>query len=416
MKKLNRRNLFRAALGSAGALAAQSAITPTASAQYAKTKPIDDMRLTDYRPKQMLVVPQTRVLKAKYPVIDMHTHVSHTFTRQPTPGEALQGATPEARIKQIVQWMDELNIKRMVNLTGGFGADLDKTMDMLVKAYPGRFVTCTVPTYKRFNEAGYPQWQAEELARAKKQGAVGLKILKTLGMYLREGGFKFNEREEGQEGPLVKIDDKRLFPMWKAAGDLKMPVFIHISDVDAFFTKYDKYNERWEEMLQHPEVHFVGTDVPTKQELHAARNRVIAAHPNTHFVCLHVATHPENLDDVTEFLNTYPNTTVEFSASLNDLGRQPRRARRFIEEFQDRVMFGTDASPNGLNHPQQDLEPEMYRCYFRWLETEDEHFDYSSAKFPPQGFWRIYGIGLPDEILKKIYHNNAARIMGWDPI
>lgn len=416
MKKLNRRNLFRSALGTAAAAMGHAALTSSAQAQYAKTKPINNMRFTDYQPEKLLVVPETRILKAKYPVIDMHTHVTHTFNRMPTPGEPLQGATPKARLDQIVKWMDETNIKRMVNLTGGFGPDLDRTMKELVNAYPGRFVTCTVPTYKNFNNANYPQWQAEELGRAKKQGAVGLKILKTLGMYLREGGFKYTEREEGQQGPLVKIDDPRLFPMWKAAGDLKMPVFIHISDVDSFWEPFDKYNERWEELLQHPEVHYHGTDVPPKKELHAARNRVIAAHPNTHFILLHVGTHPENLDDVTDVLNTYPNTTIEFSASLGELGRQPRRARKFIEEFQDRVMFGTDASPNGLNHPQQDLEPEMYRCYFRWLETEDEHFDYSSAKFPPQGFWRIYGIGLPDDILKKIYHNNAARIMGWETI
>ena len=195
-----------------------------------------------------------------------------------------------------------------------------------------------------------------------------------------------------------------------------MPVFIHISDVDAFFTPFDNENERWEEMLRHPEVHFYGTDVPSKPELHAARNRVIAAHPNTHFVCLHVGTHPENLDDVSKLLKTYPNTSVEISASLNDLGRQPKRSRRFIEEFQDRVMFGTDASPNGRTAPQQDLEPAMFQCYFRWLETLDEHFDYSAADFPPQGFWKIYGIGLPDDILKKVYHNNAARLMGWDLI
>lgn len=415
MNQLNRRRLLRTVLGSSAAALGVHALSPQAKAQFAKEILRDDMMLTDYRPRTPLVVPKNPVLRAKFPVIDMHTHVNAVYTRNPIPGEPLQG-TPVQRIDQIVSWMDAINMKRMVNLTGGFGPELDRTMKYMVNRHPGRFVTCTIPNYKKLNDPGYPQWQAEELARAKKQGAVGLKISKTLGMYLRESGFRDTEREPQQTGPLVKIDDERFFPLWKAAGELNMPVFIHISDVDGFWRPFDKKNERWEELLRHPEVHYYGTDVPPKEELHAARNRVIKAHPNTHFVLLHVGTHPENLDDVTNVLNAHPNTTVEISASLNDLGRQPKRARRFIEEFQDRVMYGTDASPNGLNAPQQYLEPEMFQCYFRWLETLDEYFDYSPADFPPQGYWKIYGIGLPDDILKKVYHNNAARVMGWETI
>lgn len=371
------------------------------------------MLLTEFRPKSMLVVPQHPAPRARFPVIDMHTHVEAVFRRTPTAGEKLQG-TPAQRLDQIVRWMDELNIKRLMNLTGGFGPALQRTMTDIVHKHEGRIVTCTIPDYKKLNDPGYPAWQAEELARAKKVGAVGLKIQKTLGLYLREGGFKENEREPGQKGPLVKIDDPRFFPLWKAAGELKMPVFIHVTDPDAFFTPIDRYNERWEELQRHSEASFYGKDFPTKPELHAARDRVIAAHPDTIFVGLHVATHPENLDDVSAWLTKYPNTLVEISASLNDLGRQPRRARRFFEEFQGRIMFGTDASPNGVMYPQQNLEPEMYRCYFRYLETEDDYFDYSPAEVPPQGFWKAYGIGLPDPILKKVYHNNAAKLMGWD--
>jgi predicted TIM-barrel fold metal-dependent hydrolase len=309
--------------------------------------------------------------------------------------------------------MDELNVSRLVNLTGGFGSELQRTMDEIVRRHNGRIVTCTVPDYKRLNEPGYPQWQAKELARAKEAGAVGLKIAKTLGLYLREGGFKENEREPGQTGPLVKIDDPRFFPLWKAAGELKMPVFIHVTDPDAFFLPVDRYNERWEELQRHPEASFYGKDYPAKAELLAARNRVIEANPKTTFVGLHVANHPENLDEVSAWLRKYPNLHVEIGARLGELGRQPRRARKFFEEFQDRIMFGTDASPNGTHYPQQDLKPEMYRCYFRFLETEDEYFDYAPASFPPQGFWKVYGVGLPDSILKKIYQDNAARLMGW---
>ncbi|HSG70711.1 MAG TPA: amidohydrolase family protein, partial [Planctomycetaceae bacterium] len=285
-------------------------------------------------------------------------------------------------------------------------------MDEMVKKYPGRLISCTVPSYDKLNEPDYPAWQAEELGRAKEAGAIGLKISKTLGLYLREGGFRESEREKGQQGPLVKIDDPRFDPMWDAAGKLGFPVFIHISDPDAFFTPTDRFNERWEELGNHPDWSFYGSDFPPKADLLAARNRVIERHPNTTFVCLHVANHPENLNEVSSWLDQYPNMNLEIGARLGELGRQPRRSRKFFEDYQDRIMYGTDASPNGTSVPQQDLEPEMFRCYFRFLETLDEYFDYSPAKTPPQGRWKIYGIGLPDEILKKVYHDNAARILG----
>ena len=230
-----------------------------------------------------------------------------------------------------------------------------------------------------------------------------MKIAKTLGLYLRE---------QGKEGPLVKIDDRRFDPMWDAAGRLKFPVFIHISDPDAFFTPIDRSNERWEELANHPDWSFYGKDFPPKRELLEARNRVIERHSSTTFVGLHVANHPENLNEVSSWLKKYPNLHCEIGARIGELGRQPRRARRFFDEFPERIMFGTDATPNGSSVPQQDLRPEMFQCYFRFLETEDEYFDYAPSAVPPQGRWKIYGIGLPDDILKNVYHNNAARLLG----
>jgi predicted TIM-barrel fold metal-dependent hydrolase len=269
-----------------------------------------------------------------------------------------------------------------------------------------------VPSYRRLAEPGYPRWQADELSRAKEAGAVGLKISKTLGLYLREGGFRGSEREAGQRGPLVKIDDPRFDPMWDAAGRLGLPVFIHVTDPDAFFTPIDRFNERWEELANHPSWSFYGEEFPGMAELLAARNRVVERHPDTTFVGLHVANHPEDLDEVCSWLDRYPNLHVEIGARLGELGRQPRRSRRFFEDYQDRVMFGTDASPNGASVPQQDLTPAMFRCYFRFLETLDEYFDYAPSPTPPQGRWKIYGIGLPDAILEKVYRTNAARILG----
>jgi hypothetical protein len=406
----SRRDLFKAGLGLGlgGTLVPVGCASPPAGEKEEETT---GLLLEDYQPRSMLVTEQTRVESARYPVIDVHTHVSSVLDRTPTPGHPLQGSGPE-RLDQIVRWMDELNIQTLVNLTGGAGEELERTIDDVVKAHPGRIVTCVEPSYKRLGEPDYPSWQAEELGRAKEKGAIGLKITKTLGLYLREGGFRESEREEGQRGPLVKIDDPRFDPMWETAGELGLPVFIHVADPDAFFTPTDRFNERWEELGHHPRWSFYGDDFPSKAELLAARNRVIARHPGTTFIGLHVANHPEDLGEVCSWLDELPNLHVEIGARLGELGRQPRRSRQFFDEYQDRIMFGTDASPNGTSVPQQDLEPEMFRCYFRFLETMDEYFDYAPSPTPPQGRWKIYGIGLPETILKKVYHDNAARILG----
>src|SRR5581483_4224439 len=257
------------------------------------------------------------------------------------------------------------------------------------------FLVCTEPSYQKYADEGYPTWQADELARAKRAGAVGLKVIKSLGLVLRE---------RITEGPLVKIDDPRFDPMWSACGELNLPVFIHIADPDAFFTPIDRFNERYDELQRRPEWGFYGADFPKKADLLAQRNRVIERHPKTTFVCLHVANHPENLGEVTGWLRRYPNMQCEVAARISELGRQPRQSQKFFDEFQDRIMFGTDVSGGlGLG---------LYGPYFRFFETLDEYFDYASAPIPPQGRWKIYGIGLPDAILKKVYHNNAARLLG----
>ena len=350
--------------------------------------------LEDFQPRSMLVTKITPVTRARFPVIDVHTHISGF-----PPGRV----RPPEQLSQIVRWMDELNLRTMINLTGGSGDNLRAVIAGLAQKYPGRFLVATQPSFERLLDAGYPQWQAEELKRARDAGAVGLKVLKYLGLGLRE---------QIKSGSLVRIDDPRFDPMWEAAGALKMPVFIHVSDPDAFFTPIDRHNERWEELANHPDWSFYGRDFPPKSDLLAARNRVIARHHKTTFVCLHVANHPEDLAEVASWLDRYPNLHVEIGARLGELGRQPRASRRFFERCQDRILFGTDATPDGRMVPQQDLKPEMYQCYFRFLETEDEYFDYSPAAVPPQGRWRIYGIGLPDAILRKVYHANAARLLG----
>lgn len=349
--------------------------------------------LAEFEPKSMLHVEATTVQRARFPVIDIHTHVS----------PRRRGQKPRLPQAELIKTMDAVNVRTMVNLTGGTGEDFVATIESFDRAFPGRFVSMTEPTWSRASEPGYAAWQAGEIAKAKAAGAVGLKVLKTLGLYLRDGG---------PQGTLVRVDDPRFDPMWDACGRLRLPVAIHVGDPEAFFHPTDRFNERYEELSAHPDWSFHGRDFPSFKEILDARDRVFAKHPKTTFVALHVGHWAENLKAVGEMLDTYPNVHVELGARIGELGRQPRASARFFDKYQDRILFGTDAVPLGVETPQQIFGEELYRIYYRFLETEDEYFDYAPAKIPPQGRWRIYGLGLPERILRKVYHQNAERVLG----
>jgi predicted TIM-barrel fold metal-dependent hydrolase len=349
----------------------------------------------------MLHVPETKVLRAKFPVIDVHTHLSFQTAHQNGVGLGEKMSYP-APPQEILPVMDRKNVRMMVNLTGGHGQGLVEVIKKWQDAYPGRFLVFTEPWWERSNESNYAQFQADEIERAHRAGAKGLKVLKTLGLYLRENITT---------GNLVKLDDRRFDPMWEACGALAMPVSIHTSDPDAFFLPIDRFNERFEELNNHPSWSFYGHDYPNKMDLLEARNRVFARHPKTQFVALHVGNRGEDLGYVSQCLDRLPNMHVEMAARLNELGRQPRQARKFFEKYQDRIMLGTDAAPHGTETPQQIFCDELYEIYFRFLETEDEYFDYAPVPLPPQGRWRISGLGLPDEILRKVYNENATRLL-----
>lgn len=355
--------------------------------------------LSEYEPKSMLHVRETHVPRSRFPGIDFHTHIS--ISKKSENGVAL---VPERQYlgtpQECLAVMDRKNLRAMVNLTGGYDQGLAETVGKYDKAYPGRFYTFTEPSYSKFKQPDYPKIQAAAIADAHRDGARGLKILKTLGLYLRENITS---------GTLVKIDDRRFDPMWDACGQLNLPVAIHISDPIAFFTPTDRFNERYEELNNHPDWSFYDHDFPSNAELLAARNRVLARHPKTQFVVLHVGNFSENLANVSENLDRFPNMAVDIAARIGELGRQPRTARRFFDKYQDRILFGTDATPHGDEFPQQVFNDKLYEIYYRFLETDDEYFDYAPAKIPPQGRWRIYGIDLPEQILRKVYFENAAR-------
>jgi predicted TIM-barrel fold metal-dependent hydrolase len=359
--------------------------------------------LSEFQPKSMLKVPVTKIERARFPVIDVHTHIS--FAAVNTNGVPMSEKMKFlAEPADLLAVMDRRNIHTLVDLTGGFGQGLVDTVRKYHVSHPERFIIFTEPWYPKSNQPGYAKFQADAIEKAHQAGARGLKILKTLGLYLRENVTS---------GPLVKIDDKRFDPMWEACGSLGMPVLIHTSDPDAFFLPTNRFNERFEELNHHPDWSFYGKDYPSKRELLEARNRVFARHPRTQFVGLHVASQAGNLADVAALLDRLPNVHVGTAARLNELGRQPRNARKFFDKYQDRIMFGTDAvpPPYGNVTPQQIFGGKLYEIYCRFFETEDEYFDYAPALTPPQGRWQIYGIGLPDSILRKVYHENAARLL-----
>jgi predicted TIM-barrel fold metal-dependent hydrolase len=219
-------------------------------------------------------------------------------------------------------------------------------------------------------------------------GCRGLKISKRLGL-----GYK------DKSGKIITVDDPRIDPIWAKCGELGIPVEIHVSDPKAFFTPVDRFNERYDELGEHPDWSFYGDEFPSKEDILEARNRVIEKHPNTIFIGAHFGNLPEELGVVGQWLDTYPNFYVDIDARISELGRQPYTARNFFIKYQDRILFGTDTPCNA----------EAYRLYFRFLETDDEYIDPTPAH-KLQGRWMIYGLYLPDEVLEKVYNKNALII------
>jgi len=363
---------------SAAVLTAQTQSSPqigyksAADAEQKKT-----LLLRDFKPVSMLHVSVHPVEKAKFYVIDVHNHINDAAR--------IDDHMPPERVLEV---MDRTNVKTVVILTGMWGEKLQGVIDEMVKPHPGRFMVFTQLDWSKVDDPDFGAEMATQIRDSVSRGARGLKLLKDLGLGVRD-----------KDGKLLAIDDARLDPAWEECGRLGIPVFIHSGDPEAFFLPIDASNERYEELIEHPYWSFYGRDYPSLQSLMEARNRVFAKHPHTTFVSLHMGW-PENLDWVQSMLDKYPNVMVEFGAREAELGRQPRRTRDLFMKYQDRIMFGTD---NGLTE-------EMYRNNFRWLETSDEYFNYWGS--PGQGRFTISGLALPDDVLEKIYHKNAERLFG----
>jgi len=347
------------------------------------------LALDQFRPRATLVVPADRPPRAKFPVVDAHVH----------PRLKLR-SVPE-QLDEFVRVMDQQNIAVCVSLDGQLGESLESHKEYLWTKYRDRFVIFAnidwqgdarrdEPASWDCHRPDFGRRMAAALEAAKQQGASGLKVFKMLGLGYRN-----------PDGSFMAIDDSRWDPIWEACGKLGLPVLIHTGDPVAFFQPIDRHNERWEELRRHPEWSFAGEEFPSHDELLAARNRVISRHPQTTFIGAHVAGYPENLGQVAAWLNAYPNLHVEIAARIAELGRQPYTARSFFIKFSDRILFGTDGP-----RPVSRLRP-----HWRLLETRDEYFSYAENDYPPQGFWNIFGLELPESVLRKVYAQNAEKLI-----
>ncbi|MEZ5944423.1 MAG: amidohydrolase family protein [Planctomycetaceae bacterium] len=377
---MNPTRLFTSVLTLCACLAVTSTLfAQQDAAEESKADDIRELKLRDWQPRSMLKTKVTRVNLPKYPIVDVHNHLgggANTLT--------------EERVARYLKEMDNAGVRTVINLDGGWDERLKETVAALDETHPGRFLTFALINLNGFDEEGWTERETERLRRSFEAGAKGLKFHKTLGLSYRD-----------KDGKLLGIDDERLDPIWALCGEMGRPVMIHTADPAAFFTPLDRYNERWHELNEHPGWLFFGDKFPSREELLEQRNRAIAKHPETTFIGAHFGNNPEDLETVGQWLDKYPNFYVDIDARINELGRQPYSCRRFFIKYQDRILFGTDTTPKA----------DAYRLYYRFMETDDEYFD-TAESHHRQGFWMIYGIFLPDEVLEKIYYANAVKLLG----
>ena len=353
-----------------------------------------ELRLADYRPRSSLRVPVHAVPSPRYPVVDAHNHLGTPF------GGAWSIRPPG----ELIATLDASGVEMLVDLDGGQGEALSAEIERWQSPFPDRVAVFAGLDYDGWAvDPAFGETEAARLRDSAERGARGLKVWKLLGLRARDAA-----------GRVVAVDDGRLDPLWDTAGELDLPVVIHIADPIAFFEPLDPTNERWEELTAHPDWHFWPTRPAAEpeapgftpfDELLAAFERVIARHPRTTFVGAHVGCAAEDLDLVGRLLDTYPNFDVDIAARIGELGRQPYSARAFFVRHADRILFGADLEPG----------PDMYAIHYRFLETLDESFDYDTDAVPPQGRWQIHGLGLPDDVLRKVYRDNARRILRLEP-
>ena len=328
------------------------------------------MDIEEYSPKSTLVVPQTEIQKAKYPFIDVHNH---------------QFDMPLKNLSKLTAEMDSLNMAFMINLSGFRGLYLKQSLKNVKENAPTRFGLFVNVDFEAIDDVDFATEQVALIDQAVQDGVLGLKVYKSLGLTDRD-----------KNGARIAVNDPRLDPIWKACGDNNIPVLIHSGEPASFWHPKDKFNERWLELRQKPNRYRDPETNPSFEEILAEQHDIFRKHPNTTFINAHLGWMGNDLDRLGAHLDTYPNVVTEIGAVLAELGRQPKRARQFFVDYQDRILFGKDA-----------YNVSEYYTYFKVLETDDEYFDYYRKR---HAHWKMYGLALPDSILKKLYYKNALRL------
>ena len=326
----------------------------------------------EYEPKSSLVVPEHDPVHAKFPFIDVHNHQDRNQSAE--------------QVAKMVREMDALDLRVMVNLSGDQGAEFVKGYRNLKGRYPKRFVIFANLDFDGIDD---PRWTARAVAQLEedfRHGAQVLKIFKNLGLTVKDS-----------RGKRVAVDDPRLDAVWEKCGELGIPVLIHSGEPKPFFDPIDRFNERWLELKQFPYRARPPDKYPTWEGVMGEQHRMFAKHPKTKFIAAHLGWLGGDLDRLGALLDRLPNVYTEIAAVPSELGRQPRHARAFLEKYSDRVMFGKDT-----------WAASEYPFYFRLLETDDEYFESDRKR---HAFWRVYGLALPDPVLRKIYYQNALRVI-----
>ena len=328
------------------------------------------MDIEEYSPKSTLIVPETSIKRAKFPFIDVHNH---------------QFDMPLKDLSKLTAEMDSLNMAFMINLSGFRGLYLQQSLKNVKENAPTRFGLFVNIDFETIDEADFATEQVALIDQAVQDGVMGLKVYKSLGL---------TDRDEN--GTRIAVNDPRLDPIWKACEDNNIPVLIHSGEPASFWHPKDKFNERWLELRQKPNRYRDPETNPSFEEVLAEQHDIFRKHPNTTFINAHLGWMGNDLDRLGAHLDTYPNVVTEIGAVLAELGRQPKRARQFFIDYQDRILFGKDS-----------YRVSEYYTYFRVLETDDEYFDYYRKR---HAHWKMYGLALPDSILKKLYYKNALRL------
>ena len=328
------------------------------------------MDIEEYSPKSTLIVPEHTVKRSKYPFIDVHNH---------------QFDMPIKNLPKLVSEMDSLNMAFMINLSGFRGLYLRKSLENIKKNAPTRFGLFLNIDFEDIDAKFFSETQVALIDSAVKAGVMGLKVYKSLGLTSKDN-----------KGARIAINDIRLDPIWKACGDNNIPVLIHSGEPASFWNPKDKFNERWLELRQKPNRYRDPEINPSFEEVIAEQHDVFRKHPNTTFINAHLGWMGNDLDRLGEHLDLYPNVLTEIGAVLAEIGRQPIRAKQFFTTYQDRILFGKDS-----------YNVSEYYTYFRVLETNDEYFEYYRKR---HAHWRMYGLALPDSVLKKLYYKNALKL------